>query len=574
MKKTIFFWLLISLASSLQAQPSYCDTIFIELIKDFKANELSEALEELKRAELCDYGNQLTKQRQEWRDSIFNAINQQKQNAIQAQLAEKKATQKARKAEGVAIDERQKALIEKENAIRQRNRADSLKNIARQQQKKAERAAAISTAGLQAQQGDVANRGGNYKEGFRLALSAIQLAEQNDFEIPLIAHTAFGEAIYRAPNLGYKKNIDATNTRNLLYFQPLSDDRLFLVYDNHQLVVFDVKDSTRIQQQASGRYLLDFQISANQQWISICQEDGQLLLWDIERNKLSSIQAHQQEVLGACFSNDSQRILTWSRENAAKLWALDSTLLQRFDVGSTNKVYQGSFNKKDEQIVLRTSNWQTIIYNLNDSKRTIIAHDSYVLYAAFTPDGEGVLSCSSDHTTKLYRPNQPIISLPHQDSPVLQAYFSSSGDFFATIDLNSTIRVWNKDGTVVATKSTEHQLKDLLFTKHGEIIFCNAPNKIYKWDFQQDKLTPFLEGHVAGILAIQQSKDGQYFLTHARDGTAKLWDQDGQLLMSVDHLFLFPKLSVDGMALINCPNSSQLEVTRNPEKVLIDLRVK
>jgi len=576
MKKTILIIFLLQLSLSIHAQ-QYCDTILVELIKDYRANKLSAALDELKKAEICDYQNKLLPARQAWQDSIFLAIEQQKQAAILAQFAEKKATQKAQTAEKIAlqeqekaVNEQQKAIIEKEKAIKEKIRADSLKEIATQQELLAKREAAISTAGLYAQEADIANSKKDYQEGFDLAISAITLAQQNQFDIPKISYKALGEAIYKGRDLGYKKTIEDPAKNPIIYFHSLEEGKIFVVYSDNKLMMYNIKEGTSIQQQASNSDILNFQVSPNKQFISIQQDNGNNLIWDLTKDTLISIPAHQQAVLGATFSHDSKKLLTWSREQEAKLWSIDGAFLQNFEVGAANKIYQGSFSKADKQILLRSSDWRTLIVNLDNLEQQSIAHDSYATFAAFLPNEQAVVSCSNDKTAKLILADKSVVVLPHENSPVQKAYLSKKAKVFATLDLANTIRVWNSKGKLMATKNNKERIKELVFCTKKELLFYTESNTVYKWNFENEELSSFLEGHLAEVLSIQQNKAGTYFLTHSLDNTAKLWNKNGQLLMTMNQVNSPPpRLSKNGSEVISKPAFNVLEITKNPEKVLL-----
>ena len=122
-------------------------------------------------------------------------------------------------------------------------------------------------------------------------------------------------------------------------------------------------------------------------------------------------------------------------------------------------------------------------------ERLVIGHDSFVLSAAFSPDGKRIVTASWDKTARIWdaATGQPIGQpLKGHDGPVNSAAFSPDGKRIVTASADNAARVWDS-----AT---------------GQPI--GEP----------------LKGHEGAVLSAAFSPDGKRIVTASVDKTARVWD--------------------------------------------------
>lgn len=131
---------------------------------------------------------------------------------------------------------------------------------------------------------------------------------------------------------------------------------------------------------------------------------------------------HNDAITDVCFSKDGAYILTASRDNTAKLWATNGTLLQ-------------TFRHKD------------IVHSVDIS-----------------PDGTKILTGSRDNTAKLWNKSGILLqTLEGHEYDVFDVHFSSNGAMLLTASGDKTAKLWSIDG-------------HLLRTLRGHLNYINAAN--------------------------------------------------------------------------------------------------
>ena len=105
-------------------------------------------------------------------------------------------------------------------------------------------------------------------------------------------------------------------------------------------------------------------ISPDGKRMAIGRERGDVILWDMQQNKLGRIiSSHQSAITDISFSPDNQHLLTTSRDRTARLW------------------------------------------DLNDSRKLPIIfddHEDWVLTGCFDPSGKHVITGSSDMFLRIW----------------------------------------------------------------------------------------------------------------------------------------------------------------------------
>lgn len=157
------------------------------------------------------------------------------------------------------------------------------------------------------------------------------------------------------------------------------------------------------------------------------------------------------------FSPDSQKILTTSYSDEAKVWDSKSTKLL-FGLGMSKKSYlRLAFFSPDGNIIFTASNKDdtAILWNAENAEKM---HDldakEAIYHAVFSPDSQTLVTTFLENSPKVWDVNSGNVLFSFEnDKDFMSAIsFSPCGQYFVGGYGEGNVRVWNaKDGTVIKT---------------------------------------------------------------------------------------------------------------------------
>lgn len=124
-------------------------------------------------------------------------------------------------------------------------------------------------------------------------------------------------------------------------------------------------------------------------------------------------------------------------------------------------------------------------------------HDHLANQCSFSPDGRHLITSSSDYTARLWSvPNLRLLAvLGDHDDDVEMAAFNPVREIVATASRDHRVRVYDFAGTLLAV----------------------------------------FEGHIADVISVEWSSDGQTLISSSDDGTIKRWSvAEGRLVEDID----------------------------------------
>uniref|UniRef100_A0A8D0D3V0 Apoptotic peptidase activating factor 1 n=1 Tax=Sander lucioperca TaxID=283035 RepID=A0A8D0D3V0_SANLU len=215
--------------------------------------------------------------------------------------------------------------------------------------------------------------------------------------------------------------------------------------------------------------------------------------------KLTEIQAHDDEVLCCAFSPDDRLLATCSSDRKVKVWNVERSMLLRvFEEEHEEQVNHCQFTNTTRRLLLATcSNDKFLnLWNLNKptSQNTMFGHFEPVNHCCFSPDDTYLSTSSNDGTVKLFQ-------------------MSSANEW-------KTINVRN----MFAESDEEVLVKCSTWTADGKHIICAARNAALLWDLEANKKMADCSGHLSWVQRVQFSPDGSQLLSCSDDQTVRLWE--------------------------------------------------
>ena len=219
------------------------------------------------------------------------------------------------------------------------------------------------------------------------------------------------------------------------------------------------------------------------------------------------LKGHNMGVTSLVVSQDSQFLVSGSRDHTALVWKLPQTQ-EAWGVEDTRLVGHNHFvsgvSLTSDNTHLLTCSWDKTIrlWDLKEraSKKVFLDHKKDVLAVCFSPGNRRIISCSRDKTVKIWNTVGTCkTSLPTED--------------------------WGTSVTCYSADEAEPEL----FVAVG---FWNGQIKVWKVGDKVDLLQT-LDGHQGRCTSVAFSPDGQWIISGGTDRKLCMWKlEDGTKMMS------------------------------------------
>lgn len=260
--------------------------------------------------------------------------------------------------------------------------------------------------------------------------------------------------------------------------------------------------------------------------------------------KLTEIQAHDDEVLCCAFSPDDRLLATCSSDRKVKIWNVERAMLLRvFEEEHEEQVNHCQFTNTARRLLLATCSndkfLNTKLWNLNkpSSQNTMFGHFEPVNHCCFSPDDNYLSTSSNDGTVKLFH-----VSSANEWKTI------NVKDIIAENDEEVHVKcsTWTADGrhiicaarnaVLVFDVETSDMLLEIKTSRLSTVQFCHAcPTSnllaiafsnyaVELWDLEANKKMADCSGHLSWVQRVQFSPDGSQLLSCSDDQTVRLWE--------------------------------------------------
>ena len=280
-------------------------------------------------------------------------------------------------------------------------------------------------------------------------------------------------------------------TRPLLALQIILDH----LHNNPQ---FSPQFSTNQQRQLSGHEgaVTSLSFSQDGQFLVSGGIDDQIILWNLQGEKIRQWSAQQKAVKHVLFAQDSQYILTVGDLNSIKVWDLTG--------------------KKMTELTI----------NLGPISSVSLS-DRYLAIASLT--GEiwlGEIVRQDDRVTI-----KPVSTVKNQEL-IKRINFNQNGDFLATLDGKSNLQLSNlsKLASQKAPKQLAESIVSMTFspTDTNILLTANTNGLMQFWQINNSKLVNQFATLYLDTRLIKLSHDSAYLATVGIDRRVRLWNLSGR----------------------------------------------
>uniref|UniRef100_A0A3P8SFN2 Apoptotic protease-activating factor 1 n=1 Tax=Amphiprion percula TaxID=161767 RepID=A0A3P8SFN2_AMPPE len=260
--------------------------------------------------------------------------------------------------------------------------------------------------------------------------------------------------------------------------------------------------------------------------------------------KLTEIQAHDDEVLCCAFSPDDHLLATCSTDRKIKVWHTERAMLLRvFEEEHEEQINHCQFTNTTKRLLLATCSnddcMNVKLWNLNkpSSQNTMFGHFAPVSHCCFSPDDSYLSTSSNDGTIKLFQ-----VSSANEWKTINVRGLVAENDEEVLVKCST----WTGDGkrvicavrnaVLVFDVETSEMLLEIRTSRLSTVQYCDAcPTTnllaiafsnytLELWDLEANKKMADCSGHLSWVQRVQFSPDGSQLLSCSDDQTVRLWE--------------------------------------------------
>lgn len=255
-------------------------------------------------------------------------------------------------------------------------------------------------------------------------------------------------------------------------------------------------------------------------------------VWEIASGReLFTLTGHGDVILSVAFSPDGLRIVTGSDDQTAKVWDAANGKELFMLKGHNYGISSVAFSADGQRIVTGSDDKTAKVWEADSGKEllTLRGHTNRISSVAFSPDGQRIVSGSRDKAAKVWDAanGKELFTLKGHSDLIRSVAFSPNGQQIVTGSGDKTAKIWEAASgkELLTLKGHSHFIWSVAFSPDGQRIVTGSEDQTAKvWDAANGKELYTLKGHSDPIRAVTFSPDSQRIVTGSGDDTAKVWE--------------------------------------------------
>jgi len=275
--------------------------------------------------------------------------------------------------------------------------------------------------------------------------------------------------------------------------------------------------------------------SSDNKYILTGSNDQTARLWDFQGNLIQTYSGHTDKVMDAKLSEDNKYVLTGSGDGTARLWSIEGELIKEFNNhGGALKSVDIS---PDNHLILAVSlgNSAQLLDFEGNIMQEFITDNLSITATCFSHNGRSILFGYGDGSIRLLDVNGNIQQefLGHEESIQLLRFSEDDNNIFsASNDLS--IRKWRIEGQIEQTFKLDETALSLSFSNNGEMLLaCLKDGSVKIYNSNGDILVPVISNLNTWKLVSFSPDDKMIIINDFRNPTS-IWRINGEHLISFE----------------------------------------
>ena len=237
------------------------------------------------------------------------------------------------------------------------------------------------------------------------------------------------------------------------------------------------------------------------------------------------IRGHDSYVVAAGFAADGGSIVTAAHDGTARVTPLDGGAATELR-GHTDRLVALAISPVGDRVATASADGTARLWDRAGASVPLRGHGGPLTAVAFSRDGARVATASRDRSVLVWdarAPGEPVRLTGHTGA-VRSIEFSGDGQRLVSSSDDGTARVWSLAGAQVQVLAGhEGTVYSAALSPDGARVVTAGDDRTVRVWRVGEAAAERLEGHTDAVYAAEFSPDGQRVVSASRDRTARVW---------------------------------------------------
>ncbi len=259
-------------------------------------------------------------------------------------------------------------------------------------------------------------------------------------------------------------------------------------------------------------------------------ENGQIKLWDLQNDTVTTFRGHTDQVNAITFSPNGQWFASGSDDYTFKVWDVSRRVeiksLQHITGRSMSQIKAVAFSPNGRQ--LATAGVHVKLWDSGSwSEITTLRHDEWVLAVAFSTDGKLLATGDNNGQVNVWnlQNSRTVAHLQADSNAVYAVQFSPNNQILAGAGYEGNVKLWKvPNWRSHGTLPSNGTVSDISFSPDSGTLATTGFETVNLWTVDIGENIATLTGHTDWVRTTTFAPDGSTLISGGADGTLRIWD--------------------------------------------------